>query len=926
MTERENGGGRKVVREFFGLFLIFWGLLVLLSLISYNQGDPAINHAVSQTVPIKNSVGLFGAYLSGLLVDIFGVTSLIWPAIFIALGGGCISSWLTMPWWRWCGLLLMCLCLISLGAAWNFGIGDVRGGGMLGRSLYQQCTAWFNPLGSIMIWLFLLFLALEMAFGIGWLPLIQKGWKSIQPKVDKVLPNIPEKFFAEKLALFRSALPTWHRKKRTTLAPQVKTEPSEDISNTQHISNPHLFQDEPTANSQSNQEPEIIPLYDVQVDEPTPQTQQQETTQETNEHIRSEQIPNQERANDREKPLKPEPFIPLVMPTKTETKPESKPQPLPKVQTILTPAEIKELLSDEPINEESLEKSTPSFVPLSMQPPMQEEQKEKEEILPREKMLPEETPHPADSVAPEQTQLPDAIPETAPLSAPVETQLPKVDTEPVSPPVGVSPVQEKQAWIMPSLDFLKLPQQSDALPNTELLEKQSQELMNCLADFNVQGELIRVTPGPVVTLFEIRPAPGVRVGRITNLNDDIARTLRAEAVRIQAPVPGFDTVGIEIPNKIRSTVNFRELIQSEAFQNSTSCLSMALGKDIEGRPTVQDLSTMPHVLVAGTTGSGKSVCLNSILVSFLYKSTPDEVRLMLIDPKRVEMSIYRDMPHLIHPVVTEMTLAKTALDWAVHEMEHRYDCLARLGVKNIKEFNKKIAQLGTNLPASLGDLHALPYLVIVIDELADLMMTAGKEVEACLVRLAQLARAAGIHLIVATQRPSVDVVTGILRANFPCRIAFQVANKYDSRTILDSSGAEKLLGKGDMLFKSSGGKLQRLHGPFVSDEEVEAVVAHWKKQHHPDYEVDFSEWTTQQSAEHKSTAGSSFASGNADEEALYAETVAFVREQGRMSISLLQRRFRIGFNKAARFVERMEQEGILPPASRANRARQVRLE
>lgn len=351
---------------------------------------------------------------------------------------------------------------------------------------------------------------------------------------------------------------------------------------------------------------------------------------------------------------------------------------------------------------------------------------------------------------------------------------------------------------------------------------------------------------------------------------------------------------------------------------------MALGKDIEGRPAVRDLATMPHVLVAGTTGSGKSVCLNSILVSFLYKASPNEVKLMLVDPKRVEMAMYADLPHLVHPVVTETSLAKTALEWAVHEMDKRYDSLARLGVKNIKDFNKKINTLGENRPPELADLCRLPYLVIVIDELADLMLTAGKDVEGCIVRLAQLARAAGIHLIVATQRPSVDVVTGLIKANFPCRISFQVANKYDSRTILDSAGAEQLLGKGDMLFKPTGGKLQRLHGPFVTDEEVQAVADYWKQQCAPQYEVDFSAWGA--SIAEPAKAAPSSGPGSSDEETLYAEAVSFVREQGRMSISLLQRRFRIGFNKAARFVERMEQEGILPPADRANKPRRVRME
>ena len=510
--------------------------------------------------------------------------------------------------------------------------------------------------------------------------------------------------------------------------------------------------------------------------------------------------------------------------------------------------------------------------------------------------------------------------------APAQTAQPRIDAPVGTAPAAAKPLLRKRSYPMPSLDLLQQPQQSDSLPTREVLEQQSASLMNCLSEFNIQGELVRVTPGPVITLFEIRPAPGVRVGRFTNLTDDLARSLKAEAIRIQAPVPGCDTVGVEIPNLNRSTVNFRELIQSEAFQSAPSLLTMALGKDIEGRPAVRDLATMPHVLVAGTTGSGKSVCLNSVLVSFLYKASPDEVKLMMIDPKRVEMAMYADLPHLVHPVVTETSLAKTALEWAVAEMDGRYDCLAKFGVKNIKDYNKKLASFGDERPQEYADLKPMPYLVIVIDELADLMLTAGKDVEGCLVRLAQLARAAGIHLIVATQRPSVDVVTGLIKANFPCRISFQVANKYDSRTILDTAGAEQLLGKGDMLFKPTGGKLQRLHGPFVTDDEVQAVADHWRRQCAPQYEVDFTEWGTSLAENAKASSAPASGPGSSEEESLYAEAVAFVQEQGRMSISLLQRRFRIGFNKAARFVERMEEEGILPPASRANKARTVRMD
>lgn len=988
MTEVQGTNGRRIAQELFGLFLIFWGLLVLLSLVSYDQGDPGINHAVSAAAGVKNSAGLFGAYLSGLLVDIFGVAALIWPAVFIAWGAGCISTWFTMPWWRWCGFILLTICLISVGAAWNFGIGDVRGGGMLGMSLYQKATAMFNPVGSLLVWLFLLFLSLELAFGIAWLALIGAG----------------ARFLKRRLA----ACPAFRNGLEARLAPlewlarlpASKTADARDES----THDPEAAPEVPPAASRNAvgeacapaDADEIIPLCEVHTDVPP---------------VDPSPFPSASAHDSPPAPETPasgqeEPFIPLSMapPGDTEQAPRSgKETPsVPSLARTLARtisdavAETAARLAPEHAGSAPLPPATlrvadfenaPVAPAASVAPaPQQRRADDRGDNAvapprPLEADTPDEsgcthatiatvmTPPPAPEdgegrgLAPTpQAATPQAVPERAirdpagrmaehvaepQPETPLFQQMPSAPTPSIAPPPVTTPTVApiapagmptaqtphgaeaaapgRRFPVMPSLDLLRPPQQSDALPDPDVLEQKSRELMNCLADFNVQGELIRVTPGPVITLFEIRPAPGVRVGRITNLNDDLARSLRAEAVRIQAPVPGSDTVGIEIPNAVRATVNFRELVQSSAFQENDSRLTMALGKDIEGRPAVRDLATMPHALVAGTTGSGKSVCLNSILVSLLYKATPDEVKLMLIDPKRVEMAMYRDMPHLVHPVVTEMSLAKTALDWAVHEMERRYDCLARIGVKNIRDFNKKIIQMGENRPPALADLSYLPYLVIVIDELADLMMTAGKEVEACLVRLAQLARAAGIHLIVATQRPSVDVVTGILRANFPCRIAFQVANKYDSRTILDASGAEKLLGKGDMLFKPSGGKLQRLHGPFVTDEEVEAVVEHWKRQLPPRYEVDFSEWGMA-AAEAKATTGGATAGSGAssEEEALYAEAVAFVQEQGRMSISLLQRRFRIGFNKAARFVERMEQEGILPPASRANKARQVR--
>ncbi len=882
---------------------------MLLSLVSFDQTDPSINHAVSNPTAVKNYAGLFGAYLSGLLVDIFGFAAFVWPLVFLAWGAGCVSTWFTMPWWRWFGFTLLAACLISLGAAWDLGIGDVRGGGMLGFSLYTLFTRLFSPMGSSLIWVFLLFISLELAFGIAWLSLVRKAWLLLKEQLSGTplsLDNLPERL--SKVSMPKVNLP------KMGLPHREKPADSKDSA------------------------AEVIALFDIHEEEARPAPKPEE--------LLSMDPPLQPRKDPdpaasaggaesftlwESKPeTSAEPEASFAFQPETPPSPPSPARPSvsislesPSLQlsvdnpllalTLPDPDAVRPAVDGRPEIPAQPTISAPFPAQGSATVPASAQAEPAENAV-------EETPAQPQPAA--QTR-PAAGPEHA---APAAAQPQPSQTEPAQAAAPSSrPALHRKRCPMPSLDLLQQPQQSDSLPSREVLEEQSLSLMSCLNEFNIQGDLVRVTPGPVITLFEIRPAPGVRVGRFTNLTDDLARSLKAEAIRIQAPVPGCDTVGVEIPNQNRSTVNFRELIQSDDFQHASSLLTMAIGKDIEGRPAVRDLATMPHVLVAGTTGSGKSVCLNSILVSFLYKADPDEVKLMLVDPKRVEMAMYADLPHLVHPVVTEMSLAKTALEWAVAEMDRRYDCLARFGVKNIKDYNKKLASFGDAIPPEHADLVPLPYLVIVIDELADLMLTAGKDVEGCLVRLAQLARAAGIHLIVATQRPSVDVVTGLIKANFPCRISFQVANKYDSRTILDTAGAEQLLGKGDMLYKPTGGKLQRLHGPFVTDEEVEAVAAYWKRQRAPQYQVDFTEWGTSVTENAKPAVPAS-GPGSSEEENLYAEAVAFVQEQGRMSISLLQRRFRIGFNKAARFVERMEEEGILPPASRANKARTVRMD
>ncbi|WP_243363131.1 DNA translocase FtsK [Fundidesulfovibrio terrae] len=472
------------------------------------------------------------------------------------------------------------------------------------------------------------------------------------------------------------------------------------------------------------------------------------------------------------------------------------------------------------------------------------------------------------------------------------------------------PARAQANGVLPPLSLLTQPPAQAGGPSEDVLRAQSASLMTCLSDFGIQGEIVRIVPGPVVTMFEFKPAPGVKVSRISGLSNDIALAMKAMAIRIEAPIPGRDTVGVEIPNVKRQTVYLREVLESDAFNGSPSRLTLSVGKDIQGRPFTADLARMPHLLVAGATGSGKSVCINGVLLSILYKAQPSEVKLLLIDPKRIELAMYADLPHLVHPVVTDMALAKSALDWCVAEMDRRYEAMAVLGVRNLDGYNEKAAKLAANPGPDVEVIEPMPYLVLIIDELADLMMTAAKEVEIAIVRLAQLARAAGIHMILATQRPSVDVVTGLIKANFPTRIAFQVTSRHDSRTILDTVGAEHLLGRGDMLFKPSGAKMVRMHGAFVSDEESARVVEYWKERQAPSYLMDLASWNDASGGDGQG----GFGDGESLSDPVYPQALEFVMEQGKASISLIQRRFRIGFNRAARFIEQMEREGLLGPA------------
>lgn len=460
-------------------------------------------------------------------------------------------------------------------------------------------------------------------------------------------------------------------------------------------------------------------------------------------------------------------------------------------------------------------------------------------------------------------------------------------------------LQDSGPYKLPSISLLDKIEKKEIRIDKENIQFNADILEKKLKDYGIEGKVSEVKPGPVITMYEFEPAPGIKVSRISNLADDLAMALSAVSIRIIAPIPGKAVVGIEIPNKIRQTVYFKDIIESDLFSSFQSYLTLALGKTISGEPYVADLARMPHLLVAGSTGSGKSVSLNSMICSILYKATPINVRFLMIDLKMLELSFYDGIPHLLLPVVTNPKNAKASLHWLIDEMERRYTMMAEMGVRSIEKYNQKIAKSTTEQ----GGQEILPYIVVVIDELADLMMVSTREVEEYIARLAQMARASGIHLILATQRPSVDVLTGIIKANFPARISCQVSSKVDSRTILDTNGAESLLGYGDMLFMSPGlSKLQRIHGPFVSEGEIKRIVAFLKEQSTPLYQNEILEEKDEKSED----------DGIDDEK--YQEAVEFVVGKGEASISMVQRRFRIGYNRAARIVERMEREGIVGPS------------
>jgi S-DNA-T family DNA segregation ATPase FtsK/SpoIIIE len=534
----------------------------------------------------------------------------------------------------------------------------------------------------------------------------------------------------------------------------------------------------------------------------------------------------------------------------------------------------------------------------------------------------------------EAPDLPPAGPEPR-VHAPLPRPLPKsararAEEEPEFPLAD----EVSEAWRTPPLSLLQNP--STIVRHhlsTDALEENARMLESVLDDYGVRGEIVAIRPGPVVTMYELEPAAGLKASRVIGLADDIARSMSALACRVST-IPGRSVIGIELPNELREKVLLREILAARAYGDSAHALPLALGKDIGGEPVVANLARMPHLLIAGTTGSGKSVAINTMILSLLYKLSPQDCRLIMIDPKMLELSVYDGIPHLLSPVVTDPKKAVVALKWVVAEMEDRYRKMSKTGVRNIDGYNARVRDalaaaegftrtVQTGFDEDTGEPTfetetfqpaAMPFIVVIVDEMADLMMVAGKEIEACIQRLAQMARASGIHLIMATQRPSVDVITGTIKANFPTRISFQVTSKIDSRTILGEMGAEQLLGQGDMLYMAGGGRITRVHGPFVSDEEVEEVVTHLKAFGAPDYDLGVLDGPSDdEESEIDLVLG--LGGNTQSDDALYDQAVAIVAKDRKCSTSYIQRKLGVGYNKAAKLVEQMEEAGVVSTAN-----------
>lgn len=884
-------------------------LYLWMALLTYDQGDPGWSHTATSADQVQNAAGRAGAYAADILFMVLGYFAYIFPLLLGVKAWQIFrerhQAWQWSGWlfsWRLIGLVFLVLSGAALAhlhfhSATNL---PASSGGALGESLGDLARNALNVQGSTLLFISLFLFGLTVFTDLSWFRVMDTTGK-ITLDLFELVTGAANRWWAERTE--RRKLVARLRPKETAYVPETPDE----------VAAPR---------SEGRMEPRMEPRVDAKPSSAAVAAAATPARQEPVYQPRFQAPPPTVRAP----VIVPPPSVVAPTPVVSAPVPPPAPVPVPAFTPVAMPAA-------------SVKAPTP--VPSAMQPhapvvasrmPWDDEDEDETfesfSATDRDPVL--EAPRVVAERMPAQVAAPAMPPIVAPSAHPPAVAPPAPRVEPPRPAFLHKPepvkVDATLQGTLPPLSILDPVQKKEVQYSPESLAGVGQLLQIKLKEFGVEVLVDSIHPGPVITRYEIQPAAGVKVSRISNLAKDLARSLAVTSVRVVEVIPGKTTVGIEIPNEDRQIVRFSEVLSTPQFDEAPSPVTLALGHDIGGKPVITDLAKMPHLLVAGTTGSGKSVGVNAMILSILFKSSPEDARLIMIDPKMLELSIYEGIPHLLCPVVTDMKDAANALRWSVAEMERRYKLMAAMGVRNLAGFNRKVKDaeeagypLGDPLyrRESMEDeaplLKTLPTIVVVVDEFADMMMIVGKKVEELIARIAQKARAAGIHLILATQRPSVDVITGLIKANIPTRMAFQVSSKIDSRTIIDQGGAEQLLGHGDMLYMPPGTSLPiRVHGAFVSDDEVHRVVEAWKQRGTPDYNDDILN-----GVEEGGGAGFEGSGGgdgdDSESDALYDEAVAFVLESRRASISSVQRKLKIGYNRAARMIEAMEMAGVVTP-------------
>ena len=928
-------------KELLGLILILLGVMAALMIGSYTPDDP--NWMVSTDAPVQNWMGRIGASIAAPLFMIVGWGS--WGVAVVLLAWG-IRFALHMGQERAVGRLIFAPIAVALGAIYaatlapgaewlqthSFGLGGLFGDTVMGAVLTVL------PIGSTFT---VKLMSLVMGVSILALGAFVLGFTHVEiARIGRfLLVGVIVVYALLMAALGRSVSGALHAGQRMQLRQAERRErnriAAEEQAAFEAAQQESLIPAAPSAPVQeagvADQKAGLLSRMPGLIKRPEPMPEPELI--ETYSNVEVAEMPSEDRIKSKIADVIKNRVRTATAVHTTTTAPLTKGRGRgPDALILNTAPQTAQLRAEPPLTAASRPDPAPAQAqPLLRQPlpPVEtdaviEEEEETEVALPLEV-----------APAPQAMQIPVAEPRNIvqqPVRKPVQpSRQAKAEAQPT-----LSFDETHPGFELPPLNLLENPQNIQRLHlSDEALEENARMLESVLDDYGVKGEIVAVRPGPVVTMYELEPAPGLKASRVIGLADDIARSMAALSARVST-VPGRSVIGIELPNENREKVVLREILAARDFGDSNMRLPLALGKDIGGDPVVANLAKMPHLLIAGTTGSGKSVAINTMILSLLYKLTPQECRLIMIDPKMLELSVYDGIPHLLSPVVTDPKKAVVALKWVVGEMEERYRKMSKMGVRNIEGFNGRVREalakgenfertVQTGFDEDTGEPifeteentpEALPYIVVIVDEMADLMMVAGKEIEACIQRLAQMARASGIHLIMATQRPSVDVITGTIKANFPTRISFQVTSKIDSRTILGEMGAEQLLGMGDMLYMAGGAKITRCHGPFVSDEEVEEIVNHLKQFGEPDYISGVVEGPAEDKESDIDAVLGLNTGGNTDgEDALYDQAVAVVIKDRKCSTSYIQRKLAIGYNKAARLVEQMEDEGLVSPAN-----------